>query len=392
VKILAVLPRFPYPVDKGDKLRAYHHVKYLAQHHEVYVFALSDIPVEKEHIEILRAFCKEVTVYPLHKAGIILRLMLNVFGKIPFQTAWHYDIGANQKLLDEIQRIQPDAMFYQLVRTAEFAKPVKVPKVLDLQDPMSENIRLRMHKEPWWKRFIFRWEYKRLLAYEAAVPQWFNEICIISERDRNDLPEPAKSRARLVSNGIDLSYYVPRIDVAKTTDIVFVGSMSYVPNIEAARFLVKEVLPELQRLGHNPTVSIVGADPSAEVKALAGPQVTITGRVPDTRDHYAQARVMVAPMFINTGIQNKILEAAAMGLPVVTTAEANEAIGAEPGKHLLLAQTPAEFATQIVKLLKDQELAQTIALEGNRFVLSKFTWEACGVELEKLLKDAVGQD
>lgn len=389
MKILAVLPRFPYPVDKGDKLRAFHHIKYLARHHEVSVFALSDIPVEKEHVEILRAFCKEVTVYPLHRVGILLRLALNVFGKMPFQTAWHFDTGANQKLVDEIQRVRPDVMFYQLVRTAEFAKHVKIPKVLDLQDPMSENIRLRMHKEPWWKRFVFRWEYGRLLAYEAAMPEWFNEICIISERDRNDLPEPAKSGAKLVSNGIDLSYYVPRTDVSKTTDIVFVGSMSYVPNIEAARFLVKEVLPELQRLGLDPTVSIVGADPSAEVKALAGPRVTVTGRVPDTRDYYAQARVMVAPMFINTGIQNKILEAAAMCLPVVTTTEANEAIGAEPGKHLLLAQTPAEFADRIAALLKDETLAKNIAENGHRFVLSKFTWEACGAELETLLQNAM---
>lgn len=388
MKLLAILPRFPYPVDKGDKLRAFHHLKYLALRHEVSVFALSDEPVTEEQLAVLRTFCAHVSVYRLKKAGIVWRLLWNVFGDIPFQTAWHFGSGAEKRLLAEIRRIQPDALFYQLVRTAEFAKAVNLPKVLDLQDPMSENIRLRLGKEPWWKRFAFRWEYKRLLRYEARVAERFGEICIISERDRNDLPEPARTRARLVSNGIEVTRYMP-MHIPKTVDLVFVGAMGYVPNMEAARYIVERIVPELHKLGIQPTVSIVGADPAPEVKALAGGSVTVTGRVPDTRPYYAQARVMVAPMFINTGIQNKILEAAAMGLPVVTTAEANEAIGAQPGYHFLLAQTPAEFALQIARLLGDGEWAQTLAQNGRGFVLSKFTWEACGQQLEDLLTDAL---
>ena len=165
--------------------------------------------------------------------------------------------------------------------------------------------------------------------------------------------------------------------------------MSYMPNVEAATFLVKEVLPELQKRGARVHITIVGADPAAEVRALAGPSVTVTGRVPDTRTYYAAARVMLAPMFINTGIQNKILEAAAMGLPVVTTAQANEAIGAEPGRQLLLAQTPAEFAAQTIRLLGDAAFAASVAEAGQAFVRSRFTWEACGRQLEELLESAV---
>lgn len=387
MKLLAILPRFPYPVDKGDKLRAFHHLKYLAQRHEVSVFALSDEPVSAENLAVLEAFCTRVTVYPLNKAGILWRLLWNVLGDIPFQTAWHFDAGAEQKLLAEIERQKPDVLFYQLVRTAEFAKHTALPKVLDLQDPMSENIRLRLGKEPWWKRIAFRWEYKRLLRYEARMAERFQQICIISERDRNDLPEPTRSRAKLVSNGIDVAHYTPQSAV-RTVDLVFVGAMGYVPNVEAARFIVERIVPELHTLGIQATVTIVGADPAPEVRALAGGSVTVTGRVPDTRQYYAQAKVMVAPMFINTGIQNKILEAAAMGLPVVTTAEANEAIGAEPEHEVLLAQTPAAFARQIAHLLSDTEWAETVAQNGRRFVLSKFTWEACGEQLAKLLRDA----
>lgn len=389
VKILAILPRFPYPVDKGDKLRAFHHIKYLAQHHEVSVFALSDEPVTTESLQVLESICKTVTVFPLKKMSIFSRVAMNFIGKIPFQTAWHYDKDAEKLLLNEIGRIQPDVLFYQLVRTAEFAKEVKLPKVLDLQDPMSENIRLRVDKEPAWKRPIFRREYKRLLAYEAEVAQRFDEICIISERDKNDLPELAKSKAKIVSNGIDTEYYQPQPHVPKTVDLVFVGAMSYMPNIEAARFIVEEILPELQDLGIDASVSIVGANPSAEVKMMASEKINITGRVPDTRMYYAQAKVMVAPMFINTGIQNKILEAAAMGLPIVTTPEANTAIGAEAGKQILLASTAKEFANQIALLLNNETVSTSVAKAGREFILSRFSWEICGEQLETVIQKAV---
>lgn len=388
--MLAILPRFPYPVDKGDKLRAFHHLRYLSRFHEISLFALNDGPVPEEHLQVLRGFCKHITVYPLGKPGIFLRLLANIAGNIPFQTAWHFDAGAEKKLRDCISAAAPDVLFYQLVRTAEFAKDTHLPKVLDLQDPMSENIRLRMAREPWWKRWIFRREYRRLLAYEARMPARFDEICIISERDKADLPEPARHTARLVSNGIDGAFYTPQ-PAGKTSDIVFVGSMSYLPNIEAAVFLVKEVLPELQKRGVEVHITIVGADPSAEVRALAGPSVTVTGRVPDTRTYYASARMMLAPMFINTGIQNKILEAAAMGLPVVTTAQANEAVGAEPGRQLLLARTPVEFAEQAIRLLGDTAFAESVAGAGQEFVRSRFTWEACGRQLEEVLEAAVAK-
>lgn len=385
VKILAILPRFPYPVDKGDKLRAFHHLKYLAQHHDVYVFALSDEAVSPKSVQTLEAFCKKVAVFPLHKMGIYSRLLANVFSRLPFQTAWHYSKKAERAFLAEINEIQPDVLFYQLIRTAAFGKSVSIPKLLDLQDPMSENIRLRMDKEPVWKRWIFALEFKRLLRYEKEVASLFNRLCIISERDRQDLPEPTRSQTAIVSNGIDLDFYQPMADLAKSVDLVFVGSMSYVPNVEAAKFIVNEILPVLDTMGIQATVRIVGASPSAEVKALSSERVEVTGRVADTRVHYAAARIMVAPMFINTGLQNKILEAAAMGLPVVTTPEANAALNAKPNEEVLIASDAVEFAEKIKFLMQNTAECESIAEKGRRFVMAHFSWDTCGRDLELLL-------
>lgn len=389
MNVLAILPRFPFPVDKGDKLRAYHHLRHLAKNNRVSVFAVSDEPVSEKSLDELCSFCDGVTVFPLKKTGILLRLVRNVLGRLPYQTAYHFDKEADEILRKKIAETKPDVLFYQLLRTAEFAKSSYLPKVLDFQDPMSENVRLRLSYGFWWQRLAFGEEYRRLVKYEIQVAQHFNEVCIISSRDRENLPEPGKSKAEIVSNGIDTAYYVPSDSYIKSVDLVFVGAMSYLPNVEAAKYIVNEVLPALKKLGVDASVDIVGADPAPEVKALQFGTVAVTGRVLDTRPFYGRARVMVAPMFINTGIQNKILEAAAMGLPIVTTREANLPIGAEDGKELLLAGTPAEFAHQIKKLLQDEAFALSIADAGRSFVVRNFSWESCGEKLEMLLNKAV---
>lgn len=388
MKILAVLPRFPYPIDKGDKLRAYHHLRYLAARHELSVFALSDEPVREEHLALLRSFCVNVRVFQLSKSGILFRLLRNVFGSIPFQTAYHTDKGAIKALREEIGKGKPDVLFCQLLRTGELVKDVPIPKLMDFQDTMSENVRLRIEKEPFWRRFIFRMEYRRLLAYESLLAERFESVSIISERDKNLLPEPARSKAKIVANGIDVAYYQPQLDTEKDIDIVFVGAMSYLPNIEAARFLVKEVLPILNQQQIRVKMAIVGAEPSAEVSALASEQVEITGRVADTRQYYARAKMLVAPMFINTGVQNKILEAAAMKIPVITTDTAADAIGSALQTGFYRAETAMEFAEKIQFILQNRAKAAESAAKSAEFIAKTYTWEACGKELEALLEEA----
>lgn len=388
MKILAVLPRFPYPIDKGDKLRAYHHLRYLAARHELSVFALSDEPVQEEHLTLLRSFCKNVRVFHLSKSGILFRLLRNVFGSIPFQTAYHTDKAAIKALNEEIKLAVPDVLFCQLLRTGELVKYIPIPKLMDFQDTMSENVRLRIEKEPFWRRFIFRMEYRRLLAYESLLAERFESVCIISERDKNLLPEPARSKAKIVANGIDIAYYQPQPDAEKDIDIVFVGAMSYLPNIEAARFLVKEVLPILNQQQIRVKIAIVGAEPSAEVSALASEQVEITGRVADTRQYYARAKMLVAPMFINTGVQNKILEAAAMKIPVITTDTAADAIGSALQTGFYRAETAMEFAEKIQFILQNRAEAAELTAKSAEFIAKTYTWEASGKELEALLEEA----
>lgn len=386
VKLVAVLPRFPYPLDKGDKLRAYHLLRQLSQRHQIYIFALTDSPVSAEDFKAVEQFATAVEVFRLSRWRILLRLLGNVFSRLPFQTAYHTDSRALHRFQAFVNTHNPDAVFCQLIRTGEFAAHISCPGILDFQDALSENMRLRIGRENPFLRPLFRMEYKRLLAYEREMPNRFRSLCIISEKDRQALPESVQAQTRIVGNGIDMQFYKHMQAQTQPIDLLFVGAMSYRPNIEATIFLVKQVLPLLKLKGLNLNISIVGADPVAEVKALASERVTVTGRVEDTRPYYASARLMVAPMFISTGVQNKILEAAAMLVPVVTTPQAAEAVGNPEKKCFAEASTAEEFAEKIAYLLQNSEISAAYFQQAYAYVQQHFSWEFCAQQLENCLK------
>ena len=164
--------------------------------------------------------------------------------------------------------------------------------------------------------------------------------------------------------------------------------MSYAPNVDAARFLVKEVMPLVWEQCPYATVLLAGTDPRSSVRALASDRVTVSGHLPDIREAYASSQVFVAPMRIGSGLQNKLLEAMAMQRPCVTTSLANTPLGAVSGEHLLVGDDAAILAAHIVGLLKDAELRSRIADSGLRFVQQHYSWSAAVKPLEELL-DAV---
>lgn len=380
-----ILPRFPWPLDKGDKLRAYHHIRYMSNNHRVILFCLSDIQVPESDITVLNNFCHRIVVFRLNRWSIFLSLIKNYFRFLPFQTAYYYNDKADKELLKLIESEKPDKLFYQLIRTAEYAKTVKgIPKILDIMDPMSKNVELRMKVEKFPFRLLLKMELERLLEYELAMYSRFRRMSIITERDRDSLKNECNSEITIIPNGIDSEYYTP-YENQKSRDLLFVGSMSYIPNVEAAVFLAKKVLPLLEEMGYNLNLTLVGANPHPRVVALSSHSIHVTHRVDDTRTYYSTARIFVAPMFINTGLQNKILEAMCMKIPVICTSMANEALKAVPGKHLILADTAEEYAVSIIKLLSDRELRQRLAENAYDFVLSGYSWNESGRQMEELI-------
>ncbi|HEY0977886.1 MAG TPA: glycosyltransferase [Flavobacteriales bacterium] len=386
MRLLVVLSRVPYPLEKGDKLRAYHLVRRLAARHEVYLFCVSDQHIAPEHLEHLRAFCAHIEVVHLPRWRILLRLLGATFSRLPFQVAYFHH-GHAQRALDRvIQRFRPDHVFCQLIRTTEYLRHrFELPKTLDLMDALSKGMERRTRNAGFLMRPWFRAETRRLIRYENLMLDLFDRSTIISAQDRDLLYHPLRDRVLVLPNGVDPAF-APR-EAEKRYDLLFTGNMGYPPNIDSVRYLVHKVLPLVRKELPGATLLVSGVDPAPQVRELAAndPLVTVSGWVKDMRSSYASARVFAAPMQIGTGLQNKLLEAMAMGLPCVTSDLANNAVGATDGRSILIGHAPEHYARHIVDLLKDEALRQRISTEGAAFVRRTFDWDTSADRLERTM-------
>lgn len=388
MKILFVVSRVPVELDKGDKLRAFHQLKYLSRSHEIVLFALSDEPVPDGAQAALEAFCREVVIFPLSRLGVVWRMAKGLPGNMPFQVAYFYHRQAQQLLDELVLRHQPDHIFCQLVRMAPYVRRYRhIPKTLDYMDAFSKGVERRLKAVPFFQKPFFYLEYRQLLRYEARQFALFNHKVIISEQDRYFIQHPYKYSIQVVPNGVDGDFFRP-VAGEKEFHVLFCGNLSYPPNIEACRYLVRKVLPLVQPHFPQIRVLLAGKDPAPEVSALACEQVTVRANLADIRQAYGAARFFVAPLFMGSGLQNKILEAMAMGLPCITTRQVNNALGARKVEQILLADSPQGFAAHMLYLLHHPEDAERMARQARMLVERQYNWEHINARLENLIDPA----
>ncbi|MCK4639192.1 MAG: glycosyltransferase, partial [Bacteroidales bacterium] len=312
MKILILLPRIPYPLEKGDKLRAFNHIKYLSKNNKITLFALNDSKVNKEKaFQALQPYCHSINFFDLSKFNIIFNVLLAFFNGKPLQTGYFFSRRAKKRINKIISETKPDHIFCQLIRVAEYVKNQNIPKTLDYQDVFSKGVERRIHTSPFYLKPFLKLEYKRLLKYENKIFDYFDNKIIISEPDRKLIPHPEKDKIVIVMNGVDTDFFKP-INRKKEYDIVFAGNMGYPPNVNGVEFLVKQILPIVRRNKPEIKVLIAGANPDRKVIAVKSKNIHVTGWVEDIRECYAKARIFIAPMQIGTGLQNKLLEAMAM--------------------------------------------------------------------------------
>ncbi|MEY4593828.1 MAG: hypothetical protein RIQ47_238 [Bacteroidota bacterium] len=384
MKILCITSRVPWPLEKGDKLRIYHQLRELSRHHELILFAVNDAPLHPEALKELKKYCSRVEVHTHSRLQLLMNLLRGWWNGQPFQVAYFTSPSSRRQLAKLIREERPDSLYCQLIRTAEYRNTAPLlPAVLDYMDVFSKGVERRIANVAWYKRWLFRMEWKRLLRYEEKVFSWFNRHTVISAQDRDLLPVADKQAVAVVPNGVDTEYFHPEAG-EKSFELLFNGNMNYPPNIESAQFIVNKILPLVHRKHPNVRLLISGASPAPEVLALAGDRVVVSGWVEDVRDSYRKSSILVAPMMISIGLQNKLLEAMAMKLPCVTTALSNNALQAIPGEELLLAGTPEEFADQICFLLEHPDRLAVLAENGWKLITSRFDWASCTARLEVL--------
>lgn len=385
MKIMVILSRVPYPLEKGDKLRAFNQIKELSKKHQIVLFALNDGKLDENAIAELKKYCVAISIMPLPKQTVIKNLMRSFFNGMPMQVGYFYFKKAQQKVDELIRKHHPDHLYCQLIRTAEYAKPYPaIPKTLDYMDVFSKGIERRIKTDPFYMRPVLQMEYRRLLKYERNIFSVFTNKTIISAQDRDLIPHPDKMRIKVIPNGVDTDFFKP-LARKKEFDLLFNGNMNYPPNVESVEYLVEKIMPYVWNRMPQARLLISGASPNARVMELASEKVVISGWVDDVRENYAKSKILVAPMQISIGLQNKLLEAMAMQLPCITSSLANNALGAKHNDQIMVAEKPEQYALQILELLQNEAKAKQIAMNGYRFAVENFNWKSTTAALEQLM-------
>lgn len=402
--LLYLVHRLPYPPNKGDKVRSYHLLKHLSQRHRVFLGTFVDDPADEAYVNTVRAVCPDLHVARLNPRTARLRsltgllthqaLGLRYYQDADLQT-WVNQMLATHKMDAAI--VFSSVMAQYVLRASGNTLP---PMLVDFVDVDSAKWTQYAASRPWPLSWLYRREGARLLNYERAVAVRAQRSFFVTENEtalfRNMAPESA-NRVGVISNGVDADYFSPDPACAspfagrgmhpEQIPLVFTGAMDYWPNIDAVTWFVKHILPILRQAWPQLRFYIVGRSPSPAVLALASSAVVVTGTVPDVRPFLQHAAVVVAPLRVARGIQNKILEAMAMARPVVASQSCVEAIDARPGEELISAAEAADFVREIDALLKAPVRATAMGQSGRQRVVQSYSWDAHLGCLDEYLSD-----
>ena len=308
MKIFVLLPRIPYPLEKGDKLRAFNQIKQLAKRNEIVLCALNDNSKvnEQDAFRALQPYCQSINFIRISKLQILLGLVRAFLKGLPMQCGYFYNHRAAKRINSLIVKHKPDVLYGQLLRTAEYIRQKDIPKAIDYQDIFSYGMKRRADIASFITRPVFNMEYRRLKRFEAITFDQFDVRSIISEPDRALFPHEKRDEILIIPNGVDHDFFKPQ-EREKKYDLVFTGNMSYPPNVNAVEYLADEIMPIVRKTLPETTLYIAGADPDPKVKKAATERIIVSGWLDDIRDAYAHSRVFIAPMRIGTGLQNKLL-------------------------------------------------------------------------------------
>jgi sugar transferase (PEP-CTERM/EpsH1 system associated) len=402
MRILFLAHRTPYPPNKGEKIRAFHLLSHLAKHHDVTLLYWVDDAQDLNHTPFLRSLCRgRVIPVRLNRALAMGRAAYSLLRGGSF-TEGFYTARSFQRELDNLLCGAPfDAVFVYSSAVAPYAKTIDVrTKIVDFVDVDSIKWQQLADASPFPLSLLYSIEHKRLAKLEVAVSQWATRSLFVSHAEA-DLFRAMGGEGPIdsLSNGTDLELrrlplgQIPfrragaRLGGAEEGEkLIFVGTMDYAPNVDAARHFAREILPLVRQTFPTAIFEIVGRRPPKSVRRLAEIDgVRVVGEVDDVRAYLIHADISVAPMRIARGVQNKVLEAMAVGVPVVATPPAIEGIEIRDGEEVLVGSTPDEFAHQVVRLLSDAELRKSITRKAWNKMSQSYNWELIGAKLDRLL-------
>lgn len=389
MQILFIASRFPYPITQGDRSRAYHQLRLLScQHRITLVTPEPNVNVEAS-TKAVEPLCVRIVTPHRSRLRQLGRLAGAVLSGQPFQTAYYFPPTVHAIVRSLLCTGSYDLIHVQTARMAPVADAsYRVPMVVDLIDALSLNWSRRADRERIFPVALgARLEAGRLARYERQIVAQYDHVLVSSPVDKQAVGSADK--VHVIPNGVDLEQFPYRTDGREADTIVFTGRMAYFPNADAAVWFATEILPMIRAQVPQARFQIVGADPPRRVKQLHNiPGVVVAGYVPCMSDYLARAAVAVAPMRAGSGMQIKILEAMACGTPMVVTPYASAGVEAEHKVHFLVAGDAAQFAKEVVSLLRDPLKGREMARRARYLVEEKYTWERSVTMLEAVYEQA----
>ncbi len=383
--LLYLVHRMPYPPNKGDKVRSYHLLKHLVSKHRVFLGTFIDDPADEPYIDTLRALCAGLHVARLDPRSAKLRSLRGLLQGDALTLGYYRDTSLSNWVARTLSAndIRTAVVFSSSM--AQYVEHVPALRVLvDFVDVDSAKWTDYAKARRWPANWLYQREGAMLLAYERAVATTVHRSFFVTDKEVelfNRLAPECAAHVQAMGNGVDTTYFAT--DAARISPfdadeipIVFTGAMDYWPNADAVTWFAQEVLPALRSRWPAVRFSVVGRNPSPEVRALAGDAVRVTGTVPDVRPWLQHAAVVVAPLRLARGVQNKVLEAMAMSCPVVAATRCAETIDAEVGVHLVAASTAADYVREINGLLSERDRAARLGCAARSRVVTHYGWAA----------------
>jgi sugar transferase (PEP-CTERM/EpsH1 system associated) len=386
LRVLFLTHRTPFPPDKGDRIRTYHLLRQMAARGRVWLGCLADEPVPPESLAALESLCERLAVVPVGRLSRWARAVRSLAAGASLSEG----VFASRELVRVLRAWAAEADFGCAVASSSALVPylrdpalAGVPKVVDLIDVDSQKwLDFAAASRPP-KHWLYRLEAARVRKVEQSLAGWARAAAVVSRAEADVYDSVTEvGAATVATNGVDLEYFAPheggeRPGLARSS-LAFVGALDYFPNADAAAWFVRAVWPAVRSRFPDAEFRIVGRNPPAAVRALASvPGVKVVGQVPDVRPFVASAAVVVVPLRLARGVQNKVLEAMAMGKAVVAAPASLAALQTVNGVHLLSASAPREWADAVCGLLADPERRRELGEAARRYVEEHHHWECC---------------
>jgi sugar transferase (PEP-CTERM/EpsH1 system associated) len=389
LRILYLCHRIPYPPNKGDKIRAFHQLQAMGQQHEIDLFTLADDRADWSHRLALLKHCRTVSLANLRPVLSKVLSLPYLLTTTPLTVPCFRSLTLHKRVQQALQKHSYDRIFVYSSSMAQYVAAVRnIPIILDLVDVDSDKWRQYATFTKFPVSAVYRREAQTLKTYERSACRQASCVLVSTEREAQLIREDAgNTPVHVVMNGVDANVFSPALEPTSQPGrprVVFTGDMSYFPNAQAVMFFALKVLPLVRKSVPAVQFIVIGRNPTADVRRLASMEgVTVTGFVPDVRAYLAQAQVAVAPFLVAAGIQNKILEAMACGVPVVGTGRAIQGLVPSVAELVSTGETAEEIARCVIELLRDDVAARRKGMECRKRVIADYDW---GQSMRQLLQ------